>query len=230
METSGRIRAAAERAARRLRELLAGDGSDERRHGGDVLALHDSGRHRAVAVLATSLDRILHEALGRLELVEVRADLAVGVGGGEHVAARAVLAEYHATVLLLLRQLDRRAVGARDVAVVVADEDQHRHGHADRDVEDGEHDHRGAAAPTALRLQRRARAAWPTAQRDEEQHEADNDPKREKCGGGEHGRCGPYPERTTEWKGELREGSARPRAAPTRQGPLPTAVAPARSS
>src|SRR5436309_10586369 len=97
--------------------LLARDLALEPRHIPGVRSLDHVGGHRSVAearllaalgrVLdAAVLDRVQRELEGRLDHVEVRADLAHGVGRRERVAQTAALAEDLAAVLVGRGQLD----------------------------------------------------------------------------------------------------------------------------
>src|SRR3954447_12207605 len=80
--------ASSRRAGRICTTLLAGVVGDERRHGLDlrVRELALEGGHDPAAVL----DLVLGDALGRLQLVQVRADRAVRARGLQRVAARAL--------------------------------------------------------------------------------------------------------------------------------------------
>ena len=102
---------------------------------------------------APGLDRVEHERVGRLELVEVRTDLARRVGGGERVAVVAALAEDHAAVLLGGGELD--AAVAHVAVRVVGGQDDGRDRDPQRDVEDRE-EHR---APCGVRCCSGRRAA-----------------------------------------------------------------------
>src|SRR3954451_3112310 len=183
----GGSESAARTAPRTTPRPPAAAAADLRHEIGDllgVLAVDEVGRHLALAAGAALLDRVDDERLRRVELVEVRADLAHGVRRRERVARRAPLGEDLAPALVRGGQLHAagRLLGAprggdhqrRDKNP----EQQHQHANADG--------HRAPAAP-----RRPARALGvppPTAERGRDDHEPYHEERDDEGQGGDHRR------------------------------------------
>src|SRR4051812_32196553 len=101
----GRKPAAPLTVALGARASVPGDLVDEGRDFLRVLTVDEVGGHLALAAGAALLDRVERQGLRRVELVEVRADLADSVRGGERVARRAPFGEDLAPALVRGGQL-----------------------------------------------------------------------------------------------------------------------------
>src|SRR6185437_5229690 len=162
---------------------MAGYGRDKFRDVFGFLALVEQRRHLAEPAGAAFLDRVEDEFLatggGRDLLahadVEVRADAADRLRPRERVAVAARAGEEFAALLLVGGEVNTADADAR-LVVAVEGQDEGGHGQTEGEQDDHADDHQ-APAGGRFGVQRVARAARPTADREEEHGEADEQPE-----------------------------------------------------